>query len=274
MKIGGIASFLLITLNSYLCIEPQHDIVADPEAGVMRDGFNRQRLFHGMNTVVKLPPYLPNVISFDSMNSLVDDDFKLLQSMGMNVIRVNVPWKAVEPTRRSYDEKWLSSLEDLVNAAGRYGIYSLLDMHQDAFSEKFCGTGFPDWAVVPSVNDFPEPLAPAMADIADVRYPNREECDSINDNHWPMYYVTYAESSAYGEFFGNASLKTSFASFWRHVAKRFATNDYVLGYELMNEPFVGDVWKNPTLFVPAIADRLHLQVAPYYDIMMRANTPL
>ena len=31
--------------------------------------------------------------------------------------------------------------------AGKYGIYSLLDAHQDVLSQKFCGEGIPDWAV-------------------------------------------------------------------------------------------------------------------------------
>ena len=28
-----------------------------------------------------------------------------------------------------------------------YGIYTLLDAHQDVLSQKFCGEGIPDWAV-------------------------------------------------------------------------------------------------------------------------------
>lgn len=32
-------------------------------------------------------------------------------------------------------------------AGEKYGIYTLLDMHQDVFSGKFCGEGVPDWAV-------------------------------------------------------------------------------------------------------------------------------
>ena len=31
--------------------------------------------------------------------------------------------------------------------AGEKGIYTLLDMHQDVFSGKFCGEGVPDWIV-------------------------------------------------------------------------------------------------------------------------------
>ena len=31
--------------------------------------------------------------------------------------------------------------------AAEYGIYTLLDMHQDVLSGKFCGEGAPDWAI-------------------------------------------------------------------------------------------------------------------------------
>ena len=36
---------------------------------------------------------------------------------------------------------------DLVNLAGKYNIYTLVEYHQDLFSEKFCGDGVPLWAV-------------------------------------------------------------------------------------------------------------------------------
>ena len=35
----------------------------------------------------------------------------------------------------------------IYTSAGKYGIYSLLDMHQDDLSDKLCGEGIPDWAV-------------------------------------------------------------------------------------------------------------------------------
>ena len=34
-----------------------------------------------------------------------------------------------------------------VHSASKYGIYTLLDAHQDVLSQKFCGEGIPDWAV-------------------------------------------------------------------------------------------------------------------------------
>ena len=33
------------------------------------------------------------------------------------------------------------------DSAAKYGIYTLLDAHQDDLSQKFCGEGIPDWAV-------------------------------------------------------------------------------------------------------------------------------
>ena len=39
------------------------------------------------------------------------------------------------------------NLYNYTRAGEKYGIYTLLDMHQDVFSGKFCGEGVPDWAV-------------------------------------------------------------------------------------------------------------------------------
>lgn len=50
-----------------------------------------------------------------------------------------------------------------------------------------------------------------------------------------------------------------FAQFWGTVAQRFANNKYVLGYEIMNEPWCGDIFEDPTLLFPGVADRLNLQ---------------
>ncbi len=41
-----------------------------------------------------------------------------------------------------------------------------------------------------------------------------------------------------------------FVLFWTHVAERFADNPYVLGYEIMNEPWCGNTWQEPDLLVP------------------------
>jgi endoglycosylceramidase len=41
---------------------------------------------------------------------------------------------------------------------GKNGIYTLLEFHQDLFSEKFCGDGVPIWAIPEEIyQDFAKP---------------------------------------------------------------------------------------------------------------------
>ena len=51
------------------------------------------------------------------------------------------------PERGQYNETYLEIMKGIVQRAAKYGIYILLDMHQDVMSKKFCVEGFPDWAV-------------------------------------------------------------------------------------------------------------------------------
>ena len=51
------------------------------------------------------------------------------------------------PKRGQYNETYIQVIREIVEKAAKYGIYTLLDMHQDVMSPKFCNEGFPDWAV-------------------------------------------------------------------------------------------------------------------------------
>jgi endoglycosylceramidase len=46
-------------------------------------------------------------------------------------------------------------------------------------------------------------------------------------------------------------IQDHFAQFWAQVAQRFKDNPYVLGYELLNEPWAGDVYRHPDHFEPS-----------------------
>ena len=43
-----------------------------------------------------------------------------------------------------------------------------------------------------------------------------------------------------------AGLSDSFAAFWAKVAQEFQTNPYVIGYEILNEPWAGRHQRNLT----------------------------
>lgn len=46
----------------------------DPVERVLRDADDRHVIFHGVNVVYKVAPYLPGEVKFDSQTSLNDED--------------------------------------------------------------------------------------------------------------------------------------------------------------------------------------------------------
>lgn len=160
-------------------------------------------LLHGVNAIVKGVPYVASEI-FDIDTSLSTKDFITLKSLGVNVIRLGVMWPGVEPTRGVYNTTYLDQTQRIIENAAKYGIYTLLDMHQDVLSEKFCGEGVPGWAAnvaaIPSENAFPVPLENPFTAVASDGYPTRQDCAHFN---WPQYYNTRAASYAFEALYTN-----------------------------------------------------------------------
>jgi aryl-phospho-beta-D-glucosidase BglC (GH1 family) len=58
-----------------------------------------------------------------------------VRDAGFNSVRFLVNWEGVEPLRRGeYDAAYLATVRKNVELANKYGIYMLIDMHQDSFS--------------------------------------------------------------------------------------------------------------------------------------------
>ena len=141
--------------------------------------------FHGTNIVVKGAPWIPypfNLVNQDNFEELFDNsvqtkyslvrkDFELLQKYGINCIRLGVMMPGVYPDSKNsgntpyvVDNDYLNGIKTLIIKAGEYGIYTVLDFHQDVLSSIFCGEGVPIWfakkLLGPSpTHDWPYPLA-------------------------------------------------------------------------------------------------------------------
>ena len=104
-------------------------------------------VFHGVNTVEKLHPFLPVRHGFTIERSLSDGDAANLASWGFNVVRLGVLWAGTMPEPGHINQTYLEEAREIVRMLGRHGVYTLIDMHQDSMGARFCGEGFPDWAV-------------------------------------------------------------------------------------------------------------------------------
>lgn len=91
--------------------------------------------------------------------------------------------------------------------------------------------------------------------------PTKAECDT---REWPLYQTSFSAAGGYQALYDNyENIADAFAEFWHRVAKRFAKNDNVIGYDLINEPFLGQFWTAPWLLIPGWADFYNLQ--PFYQ---------
>ena len=82
----------------------------------------------------------------------------------------------------------MNKIEEIVTSASRYGLYSIVDAHQDVMSEKFCGEGVPNFAAVDDVSSweaFPRPLQPEAYKVDANGIPSREDCAK---HSWQAYY--------------------------------------------------------------------------------------
>ena len=134
------------------------------------------------------------------------------------------------------------------------GIYTLLDMHQDCLWEYGNEDGpsgywgVPPWikGAVPVADNYPYPFGPE------------------GFTGWFCAYFTEEVSKGFQDIYDDvAETRESFVSFWRYVASAFSGSNGIFGYELMNEPWAGNVVADLSLMLPGVAGRRNL--APLHE---------
>jgi len=204
----------------------------DPVAGGrIVDAFGREVLLRGVNVnaFVEYWAYDPDLFTNYPFS---DDDAEAMAGMGWNVVRLLISWSRVEPEPGVYDEAYLDQVEAAVRRLEQRGLYSLIDLHQDAWGPTlaarpdedcagigepaFGWDGAPDWATL----DGEAPRCTALG--------ARELSPAVLaafDAFW---------EDAAGP--GGVGLRTRYVRMLAHLAERFSPLDAVAGYDVMNEP--------------------------------------
>jgi endoglycosylceramidase len=214
--------------------------LSSPGGPYLYDSKGRVILMHGVNVVYKHAPFIAYPDPGQPWNFDATDAAKM-QRLGFNVVRLGIEWQALEPgsggpnqpqicaagtpktTRavgewnQTVAEQYLSHVAATVKLLAHYGIYTLLDMHQDVYNQNFRGEGAPDWAVC--TNNVP--IVP-------------------KGGRWSNNYSNPTLQTAVGHFWSNdvvGNLQGNYDLVWKTVAQYFKNNPWVVGYDPFNEPF-------------------------------------
>jgi len=197
------------------------------------DASGRHLLLHGINLVNK-----------DPADGYIGDeepaDFAAWRSWGLNCVRLGVIWDGLEPEPGIYNEKYLQAIDRQIAWAAENDLFVILDMHQDLYSVLYAD-GAPAWATL--ING----------------QPHLSESGVWSD----AYFTSPAVHAAWDNFWDNApapdgvGLQDHYAKLWAVIARRYAGNPMVAGYDLMNEPMPGSpALQGQLLMLSAGAERL------------------
>ncbi|KAF3924654.1 hypothetical protein AA313_de0204269 [Arthrobotrys entomopaga] len=221
----------------------------------------RSRHFHGTNMVKKKYPFHKDINTFIPGGSVVERDIEYLKELNVNVVRLGVHWAGVEPVRGEYNQTYLDITHTIIKRLQDNGIYTLVDQHQDVWASQICGHGAPIWFVKPDwvvpEHRMPVPQKPTPFAVDSNGIPSDADCDTIA---WGTSYVDFAVANAFGRLYNNYdNLGDAWAAYWTVVATNYNKLPGVMGYDLMNEPWVGDNNANPLLLIPGVADHENLE---------------
>ena len=186
----------------------------------LTDAEGRVVILHGFNLVAggvgaSVPRDPQDAFGFGA------DDAAFLASEGFNAMRVGIFLQDVEPRPGYFDESYIHKFVDLGALLARYRIYMLPVFFQQQYGPATRGDGLPAWATV--TNGAPDP-----------------------NLGWPGgYFANPALERAFDNLYADApgprgmGIADWLAAAEGHVARELVGDPYLLGYDLLNEPWPG-----------------------------------
>lgn len=198
------------------------------DGAVISDGDGNQVLLHGVNVNQLVDFYQPRA-DVSATDPLTEHDFAGIAALGFNVVRLNLSWSALEPQRGTLDQTYVGKISEAVGWAKQHGLYVVLDMHQDAWSDAATANGT-------QCRPGTDPMwgydgAPAWATITD----GAPRCQFQGRD------ISPAGNRAFENFyFDTDGIQTALVQTWGKLAAQFADDPAVAGYDLLNEPGFGE----------------------------------
>lgn len=218
----------LLAISLAACAEPPIEPPVEPGAvsvdgAVLRDEEGRHLLLRGINARVE---GLFDVTFDDGREALEPippfgetDCAFLAERAGMNLLRLPVNWSGLEPERGAYAAAYRDRIVQLVTGCAAHGVYTLVDLHQDAYSKHIGEDGAPLWAIVPPPDEL---LEGPLHDLQDRR-------------------TSPQVLRSFRTFFDNEQgLQDDFAAMTAWLAEGLLGTPGLAGIEIFNEPVAFD----------------------------------
>jgi len=208
---------------------PRLHAVRGERPGVF-DEDGRQVVLRGVN-LNGLAEYARANPDLDPTIPVTDETWDQIRDEGFNAVRLLVSWSRLEPDQGEIDDAYVDEVRSQVRAAGERGIYTVIDVHQDAWG--------PFVATPPGVTCPPgtEPAngwdgAPEWA--TPEAGPDLDSCRPADGEAKPGSDLVL---QAWDRFYGDADgIQTSLVDVWEHLATELADEPSIAGYDLLNEP--------------------------------------
>ncbi len=193
------------------------------------DDLGREVLLRGAN-LNSLGEYWQGDPDHPPTAPATDADWEEMARRGFSVVRLIINWSRVEPERGRIDQAYLDDVDAYVTAAGDQGIYTVIDMHQDAYSAFIATEDAAECGGDPTARPGKGwDGAPEWATITD----DLSTCVTGDRNSAP------AVIAAWNHFYDDTDgIRQRFVASWAAIAERFAGRAEVAGYDLINEPEV------------------------------------
>eukprot|EP00947_MAST-08B_sp_MAST-8B-sp1_P002345 g2345.t1 len=162
----------------------------------------RPVLLEGTNVVMKGYPWLPPVnasaetvcsdrwFSNYTCYAFTRGDAAHIKAMGWNFIRLGVVWAGAQPTNEArLDPAWVARLHAFLALAEEFGLYVVLDIHQDAVGSATCGEGVPQWfSALATPGRIGKPLRPLPLLSKTVFPPQKDgRCGTNDTEMWALH---------------------------------------------------------------------------------------
>jgi endoglycosylceramidase len=167
--------------------------------------------------------YLPLPPFAEEDCRVIGDDF------GLNSLRLPVSWSNYEQSRGNFTSDYTDKILQIAADCAQYGVYTLVDLHQDGWSKFLGADGAPFWAHSPA-------LPP----------------EDMDESAGGQSTTGAAVQAAFNGFFADETLMQSYAQMASQLALTINNQPGIVGIELMNEP----------LATPMQLDALYSLVAP------------